>query len=112
MYPLVRVRVRGLELVPRRHDDEVALRGRERQPDLERVRQGDGVIYVFEQAPGELRRLCLELLRGELAVEDVRRAERLEERRVVQRGGGDDGSEAGEASELDDWTRETTRVGQ
>lgn len=69
------------------------------------VRVRDRVVDVLDgRATGDLADLGEDLGGGELAVEHVGCADRLEPRFVVQRGGRDDGRELLELRELDGWS--------
>ena len=86
-------------------DDDEAAAGRERGV-RERLRVGerDRVVRELERRAARERGERREEVRGRaVPVEDVRRAERVQERGVVQGGGGDDGREAGEFRDLDGW---------
>lgn len=87
-------------------EDDVALRRDDVDRDALRVRERDRVVDVLGAPARELRDLRDLRVVLQLAVDDVRRAERLEQGRVVQGRGGDDGREAREAGDLDRW-RET-----
>ena len=72
-----------------------------------RERQGLGkrysVVDEVEEATSQLRRLCLELVRRQVAVDHVRRAQRLQVLMVVPGSSRDDRGEARETCELYHW---------
>ena len=83
-------------------DDEHAARREDLVAERLRVREGDRVVDELDGlAARELRDLRCERGCGQGTVEDVGRAEGLEERFVVRGRGGDDGRELGELRYLD-----------
>ena len=99
--------LRDLLLVDRlvEHDDEGPAGREDVVRQVLRVAQRDGVVGDLDGLGGDRLDRALDLGRRERAVDDVRRADGLQVRLVVLRGGGDDGREAGELSELDGWAR-------
>lgn len=84
-------------------DDERPAGSEDCIADILRLGLGDGVEHNLDRCGSDFPDLRDEGGVGEVAIEDVRRAQALQMLSVAEGGRSDDGAEASEFRELDDW---------